>query len=518
MLLLDLLTILLNILAFVFMLGLVILLHELGHFIMAKRAGILCHEFAIGMGPILYSKKKGETTYSIRAIPIGGFVMMAGEELNDELVKVGQEIRVLLDGELNITHIILNKDDARYQEAMLIEVDHVDLKSKNGEALRINEYEVLPNAYYVMLKKELQIAPYDRSFESKTITQRFATIFAGPFMNFVLAFILFVFVAFIVGLPNQDTNELGQINPNLPAGEVLEVGDRIISIEGKPVETWSDLSRIMREEEGNRSISFVIDRNGTLLDFEISPVLSFYNAGFSSDINAPQELIIGSVGARSPADKAGLKVGDEIFSIDGVEMVIWNDVIQAMRNNPEGDDMSIIVIRDGVQLENPIIIGPFSESFLEGQGVNFIQAALGVSPTYEREFFGSFTYGVRATVGAMGMIFATIGALFSESRVGVGDLAGPIGIFTITAAVIQTGFVAFLSWMAILSVNLGIINLLPIPALDGGRLVFLGYEGITKRPVNKRVENALHLLMYVLLLTLFVFVSFNDILRLFNLR
>ncbi|MFW6319347.1 MAG: site-2 protease family protein, partial [Bacillota bacterium] len=204
---------LLYILGFVFMLGLVILIHEAGHFIMAKRAGILCHEFAIGMGPILYSKKKGETLYSIRAIPIGGFVSMAGEEISDELVKVGDTIRVMFD-EQNpdvISHIIINEDDPKYQDALLLNVDTIDLKGKNEAPLYINTYEVKRNAYYVMKDKVLQIAPYERSFESKTLLQRFSTIFAGPFMNFILAFVLFVSIAFIVGLPQTDSTEIASV-------------------------------------------------------------------------------------------------------------------------------------------------------------------------------------------------------------------------------------------------------------------------------------------------------------------
>ena len=116
------------------------------------------------------------------------------------------------------------------------------------------------------------------------------------------------------------------------------------------------------------------------------------------------------------------------------------------------------------------------------------------------------------------MIFNTIGLLFSNENVGVGDLAGPVGIYSITSTALSGGIFTLLGWVGLLSVNLGVINLLPIPALDGGRLVFLGYEAITTRKPNKRIENTLHYAMYLMLLGLFVYITFNDILRLFNLK
>lgn len=519
------LSIIISILAFIFMLGLVILLHELGHFVMAKKAGILCHEFAIGMGPILYSKKKGETTYSIRAIPIGGYVMMAGEEVNDELVKVGQTIRVLFSEEKpnHISHIILDLDDERYIDALTFEVDYVDLRSTNGEPLRINQYDVLNDAFYVMKKKTLQIAPYNRSFESKTLWQRFITIFAGPLMNFILAFFLFLIVGFVIGQP-QDESIIAEITEGMPADGVLHVDDEILSIEGNAVDSWQDISFYLKEYAGQGALTVEVARDGATVTLEVTPLLQFYNAGFSSSIDQPNEVIIGSIGNGSAADKAGLEVGDEITELvirhNGTELVYpvgtWENVVEAMMANQAGSDMEITVLRDDESLT--FDLGPFSQEFLEGQGVPFIQSALGISPVYEFEFFGSIAYGARATVSTMGMIFATLQALFQEDRVGVGDLAGPVGIFTITSSAIAQGLISFISWMAILSVNLGVINLLPIPALDGGRIVFLGYEGITRKPVNKKVENSLHILMYFLLLGLLFFVTFNDILRLFNLR
>ncbi|MDD3130150.1 MAG: site-2 protease family protein, partial [Candidatus Izemoplasmatales bacterium] len=149
-----------NIILFLIVLSLVICLHELGHLYFAKKAGILCHEFSFGMGPKLYSVKKGETFYSIRAIPFGGFVSMSGEELEEEVVKVGDKVRVSFNKDNKIERIVLNEKNPSYQEALAITVNNIDLK--NSENLYINEYEVLENAVYVYDKQVIQIAPKNR--------------------------------------------------------------------------------------------------------------------------------------------------------------------------------------------------------------------------------------------------------------------------------------------------------------------------------------------------------------------
>src|SRR6056297_2727891 len=181
--------VILNILVFVFILGLVILIHEFGHFVMAKRANILCHEFSLGMGPILWSKRKGETLYCVRAIPIGGYVMMAGEEVDQEMIKVGQEVRLQTDDYGQVVKIILNTKDEAYMDLDLVTIENKDLTGKNNEPLYINDYLVKRDAFFVLKDRELQVSPDERNFGSKTKMQRFLSIVAGPVMNFVLAYV-----------------------------------------------------------------------------------------------------------------------------------------------------------------------------------------------------------------------------------------------------------------------------------------------------------------------------------------
>ncbi|MDE5867309.1 MAG: site-2 protease family protein, partial [Anaeroplasmataceae bacterium] len=200
-----------SIIAFILILGVIIIIHEGGHFFFARRAGILCHEFSIGMGPAIYKKKFKETTFCIRAIPIGGYVSMAGEEITSDLVKVGNQIGLnILDGK--VSEILTDESlEAQVQG----EVVDVDLYGKDdmplfitiNDGLQDHYYEVLRDAYYVFKKGDkMQITPYDRSFESKTLLQRFLTLFAGPFMNFILALFLYLIINFIQGVPNYDSS------------------------------------------------------------------------------------------------------------------------------------------------------------------------------------------------------------------------------------------------------------------------------------------------------------------------
>ena len=516
----------LSILAFILMLGVVIFIHELGHFVMAKRAGILCHEFALGMGPILWSKKRGETLYSIRAIPIGGFVMMAGEEVNDDMVKSGQRVRLRFNDQEEVTHIVLDADDPRYQDDLEVVVLNHDLKGKDDAGLFINEYTVLRDAFYVMKNKDLQIAPYERSFESKTLVERFLTIFMGPFMNFLLAIVLFFGIALIQGLPQEDTTEIGtvpRISDEIRADadlyqvyldsnlyNVFELGDEILRIEGQTVNQWSDVTRIMREQVANRNIEVVVLRDGQETTLTVTPLIYVYSMGLVSSIREPETLLL-NVLDNFPAHQAGVRTGDRIVSIDGNPVSNWQEALNYIEANTEGQVMTIGVERSGQSLS--FEVDSFDRDFLSGQRIQMIAVDAGIGPIYQREVLGTLSYGFSMLFGTFSMIFATLASLFSGT-ISVNMLAGPVGIASMTAQAVAAGFIAFLSWVAILSINLGIINLLPIPALDGGRLVFLGYEAIVKKPVNKRVENYIHFVMFILLIALFVYITFNDVLRL----
>jgi len=505
-----------NILVFIFILGLVILIHEFGHFVMAKRANILCHEFSIGMGPILWSKRKGETLYCVRAIPIGGYVMMAGEEVDQELIKIGQDVRLKFDDFGQVEKIVVHTKNESYMDLDLVRVERKDLTGKNNEPLYINEYPVKRDAFYVLKDRELQVSPDERNFNSKSKMQRFLSIVAGPVMNFILAYVIFLVLNLFVGFPVLDDTIVGDTAPSSPANEVLLDGDRILAIEGVEVNDWNDVRNELDQQLANRDVQLLIERDGEEIEFSIQPTLYFYSVGFHSQDNVRNDLIIGDVDPETLAGKAGFVENDELVSVDGVNLSTWEDLIVYFDDNASKTEMTFVVERDGefVTIDTEV----YNKDLIESQGVNVVDSSIGISPNYEFSLIRSFTTGFRNVGSSAGMIFTTIGLLFNNDQVGVGDLAGPVGIYEITSRALSQGMLSFFSWTALLSVNLGVINLLPIPALDGGRLVFLGYEAVTNKKPNPKVENTLHYVMYLLLMGLFIFVTYNDILRLFNIR
>lgn len=510
------LSVIFNIIVFIFVLGLVILIHELGHFVMAKRANILCHEFSLGMGPILWSKRVNETLYCVRAIPIGGYVMMAGEEVDEEIIKEGQSVRLVFDDFSNVKKIILDHENEKYEQYEVITVNKIDLRGENNEPLFINDYTVKRDAFYVFKKRELQIAPVERSFNSKSKMERFLAMFAGPFMNFVLALFLFIIINLIVGFPDMENTILGEISAEYPSADILYEGDKILEVDRNPVYTWDDISIALDENPTDRLVEFTVLRDGVEEIVYVTPVIFFYTVGFHSQEGIVNDLVLGEVNEDMKAGKAGFLEDDEILTIDGEAMNTWTDVAAALRNNVYGSDMVFEVLRGTDTVA--ISITPYNHDLVNSQGLLVVDSFVGISPIYEFNFLRSFTESGVDVKASASMIFTTLDLLFNNDQVGVGDLAGPVGIYSITSRALSGGFISLMTWTALLSVNLGVINLLPIPALDGGRLVFLGYEAITTKKPNRKVENTLHYAMYIMLMGLFVYITFNDILRIFNIR
>jgi regulator of sigma E protease len=185
--------------------------------------------------------------------------------------------------------------------------------------------------------------------------------------------------------------------------------------------------------------------------------------------------------------------------------------------NTDKEALVFEVLRNG-DTETLTVESPWGQDVLDNQGLPKVDSMVGINPTTEFKFFKSLGYGFTGIKNSSTMIFDTLHLLFSSNQVGAGDLAGPVGIYQITSSALEGGFINLLGWIGLLSVNLGVINLLPIPALDGGRLVFLGWEAITGKKPNAKVENTIHYVMYLALLGLFVFITYNDILRLFGLK
>jgi regulator of sigma E protease len=566
----------LDIIIFLLVLGLVICLHELGHLFFAKKAGILCHEFSFGMGPKLWSKKKGETFYSIRAIPFGGYVSMSGEEIEADIVKIGDEVRLGFDEFARVNRIIIAPDSAKFADLKLVKVETVDLTT-DGK-LFINEYPVNDGAFYVDDKKQVQIAPKSRRFDSKTIPQRFLTTFGGPLMNFVLALVVFLIVAFSIGVPDGKSTIVSDVNELAPAGEVLEAGDRIVSINGVEVNTWTgDVNSVSSELDKTISgYEIVVERNGELITLaEIHPLLVFYGLRFTAEASTSELIIDQSLEFLSDNY---LLAGDELISIDGVGFSTWDDVKAFQQNNlagskdkedlyeftvnrqvkadfsgtittiEESDGNHLITVKnnlddslktysidsrtslsvavnDSVESGDVLAEGLlifeqliYGEKILKTLGADIYLQQIGINGSSKFSFFGAIGNGFVLLWDAATSIFSTLGLLFGSDLVGISDLSGFVGIFTLTSSAAAQGFLSLLSFIGLLSVNLGILNLLPIPALDGGRIVFLGYEAITKKKPNQRIENWLHTIVFFLLMALMIYVTYYDILRLIGIN
>lgn len=417
-----------TVIAFIVIFGVLVFFHEFGHFIFAKRAGILCREFAIGFGPKIFSYQPGETLYTIRLLPLGGYVRMAGEDPEMVEIKAGYRAGLLFDDEEKVSKIILNNKE-RYQNLRIIEVEDADLEKDliikgyedGDESGLLKTFNINRTAKIVENGNETLIAPYDRQFAAKTLGQRTMTIFAGPMMNFVLAFAIFILIALLQGIPTNDP-VLGDISPD------------------------------------------------------------------------------------GAAKSAGLHKGDVVLSIDGEEVSSWEDVVSIIQKSPN-KELDFDIERNGKELTVPVTP---KEQEVDGRTIGMI----GVYSPMEKSVFKSITYGAQETYYMTKEIFAALGKLVT-GQFSLDSLSGPVGIYAATDTVAKSGIMYLMKWTALLSINLGIMNLLPIPALDGGRLMFFGIEALRGKPVDKQKEGLVHFIGFALLMLLMLVVTWNDIQRFF---
>lgn len=412
----------------VLMFFVIVTVHEWGHYYFAKRAGILVREFAIGFGPKLFSYKRNETQFTLRLLPFGGYARMAGED--PELVEIqeGQTIAVR-SADDQVKMIYLDQLDNR-KNVIRGEVISIDMESAlklqldvDGE---IQEYRIHPQAMLVSRGKQTQIAPKDRQFGSKTVGQRALAIFAGPLMNFILAFVLFAVYAQMAGVPVENPK-------NLEIGEVLEGG---------------------------------------------------------------------------AADQANLQKGDIIETINGTAIGTDSQKMVSMIADSKDKPMEW-TLRRGSDTFN-ITITPRAVEGQEGGKVGIVPTL----PTRSVGFVETFKVSGVAMVDTTKVIFEGFKHLINQFN--MDDIGGPVRTFEVTGQIAKQGIEQLTRWAAILSLYLGIFNLLPIPALDGSRLVFLGIEALRGRPVDPNREGMVHFIGFAMLFVLMLAVTYNDILRLIN--
>ncbi|TFB23345.1 RIP metalloprotease RseP [Filobacillus milosensis] len=408
------------------MFGLLVFIHELGHLIFAKRAGMLAREFAIGFGPKIFSYRRDETLYTIRLLPIGGYVRVAGEDPEIIDLKPGYHIGLEFNDDMKVKKIIVN-NKSKHPNAKLVEVEHIDLDHDllidcydiNSEERY--QYQVDRKALFVMDEKETLIAPYDRQFSSKSVGKKGMQVFAGPMMNFLLAIAIFIGLGLIQGVPDDNA-------------------------------------------------------------------------------------VVGEVQEDSPAAEAGLVQGDEIIDVNGNNMEGWIDFVYYIQERPN-EEVQLTIERDGEILEKSL-----TTKSVEANDKTIGQ--IGVARNFIDSPVAALKFGFTQTYDVGLLILKAVGQLVT-GQLSLDALAGPVGIYDATDKVVQTGFLNFLTWTAMLSINLGIINLLPLPALDGGRLLFIGVEALRGKPIDPEKEGFVHFIGFALLMLLMIVVTWNDIERLF---
>lgn len=533
------------VISFIFVLGVIIAVHEWGHYIFAKRAGILVREFAFGMGPQIIKKKKGETVYSLRAFPIGGFCAIAGEETENDPFKEIRYVRLdIKGGVIKAFYLDDLNDSLRYPTYEIINYELLDQEQTGELFMRVwkdQQESVLPvdpQALVYTRKLEYQIAPYNRTIGSKSKRARAMVMFGGPLMNFLLAIVVFFIAALIQGFPVYESSELANMTtpsegetatPAYVAG--LRNGDVITHLKSgsivKEVAVWNDISLFMDEytKQGNTSaIEVTYLRNDVTNKVNVQPQVMIYNIGVAGEFTENGIKVLGVAYTKEGSklsDNRQLKANDIITHVNGKSYLELSNIYSEFENyvgNNENETLNFItitVLRNSTSMD--VQVKPYSKKIMETQTTNegdiipIVKVAMGVSPVYRFNLAQSFKYSGQRTIGSFTAIIDTFDLLFTDRSVTIDALSGPVGIFGITKSVAAMGFAPLLNWMGLLSVNIGLINLLPIPALDGGRLVFLGYEAITKKKPNQKLETALITITMFLLFGLMIYITFNEI-------
>ena len=536
------------ILIFILVLGLVICFHELGHYFWAKKYGILVNEFAFGMGPKLFSKKKGETYWSIRAFPIGGFCAMSGEEVTDSMLNPGDKVKLVLDEEKKVTKIVMSLDLEEYKDIETTTVEKADLFGKDMAPLYINDFEVKRDAVVVVGKTENQIAPEERNFFTKGVWKRFMVCLGGPLNNFILGLFVFLLMAFIMGVPNYKTNKVNEVSgPAAVAGikkndSIIKIGEYEITTENGFGEGTGSISNAIHSTT-DRKLNITYTRDNQEYNTVVYASYVFNALGFASysdDINDSnyQELkvMVQTKAALGGTNKTkayqatnGLRNGDIILKItyydnDNLfktyEFNTWEELYAfALNDAKEGGSVEVTYKRLDTESNTykEYTTGKYniySEKVLSSQGYEAAYKQIGVGAPSKFSFFGSIWNGIKYFGKAAGTIFSTLWLLFTSKEVGIKDMGGFITILNQTATYAAGGFTSLLYFIGLLSVNLGIVNLLPIPALDGGRILFLLIEGIFKKKINPKVESIIVNVVFWALMAFILFILGQDIFRL----
>lgn len=419
-----------TIITFILVFGILVLVHEYGHYYFAKRAGILVREFSIGMGPKIWWKRKNGTTYTVRILPVGGYVRLAGNDDEDEEeLRPGTPVTLQLNDQDEVVTINASGKSTLFQgiPLQLVASDLTDglwiRGYVKGDEDNLKQYPVNHDA--VVIEHDgtaVQIAPRDVQFRSASLPARMMTNFAGPMNNFILSLIVFIILGFtLAGVPTN-SNQVGKVNS-------------------------------------------------------------------------------GSVAAQ-----AGLKAGDQITRVNNTQVKNWPDLSANLSDKP-GQRVRVTYVRNNHQ--KTVTLVPKTVK----QGKQKV-GQIGIIEQERTGFKDRLLFGWQQFVQAGTLIFAVLGHMFTHGF-SLNDLGGPVAIYAGTSQATALGFNGVLNFLALLSINLGIVNLLPIPALDGGKLLLNIIEAVIRRPIPEKAEGIVTMIGFMILLILMILVTWNDIQRYF---
>jgi len=425
-----------TLLAFAFVIGVLVFVHEFGHFLMARRVGVRVVTFSLGFGPKLLKTTRGDTEYCISAIPLGGYVKMAGDNPEEE---------------------------------------------RSG-------------------------APDE--FLSKTKWQRFQVLVMGPAMNILLAVVLLAIVLMngaTVPAYQDQPPVVGTVAAGSPAATVgIQPGDRILSVDGNRVDTW-DAFYTAVGTHANRAIPIVVLRHGQPISLQITPQgrteFEIGEIGVLPDVHP----FIQSVLPGDPAARAGLQPGDVVIAVDG-KTITFAQQLSAAISPHAGEPVTLTVDRHGARRD--VQVTPKPQGKVGLIGVTIGDAVKTFKPGPLQAIGLSFEKNYQYSI----LIGQTVWGLITR-QISAKQLMGPVAIAQLSGESARAGWIALFSLMASISLNLGLLNLLPIPVLDGGHIFVMLLEGIARRDFSVRVKEKIFLAGFAFLMMLMVTVIYNDLTR-----
>ena len=442
-----------TIFVFILTVSIIVTFHEFGHYIAARLCGVKVLEFSLGFGKKLFGIRigKDKTEYKVSALPLGGYVKMLDE--------------------------------------------------REGQ---VKDFEK------------------NRAFNNQSLAKRFIIVFAGPFFNFILA-VFFYFLIFIGGYSGFKPSVSFVATNSIVEGIGMEQDDIIYSVNSIKVKTWSEVTlQTVKFITDEKNINFVVLRDNNFfplkkidykkISFEETNILQYL--GILNFAN--KSLKIGHVEKNSPADLSGLAVGDKILSINNSVVINWNDIVNIIKANPS-QILKLNILRENIKKNINVI-----PSLITHNGSEI--GRLGISPLIENDeilknkvyvrysFSDSLKFAVLKTYDFTLLTFNFIIKLI-KGDASSDSISGPVGIAGYAADSFSSGYTSFLSLLAMLSISIGILNLLPIPMLDGGHLMYYLVEFITRKPVPERVQLILQQVGITFLILLTFFALYNDLMR-----